>query len=208
MTDGPARQLQAFLDAELPAHRERWGRADPPSFAQRLAFQRLLARGGWAAPGWPVGHGGRGLSVRERLACDAVLAEAGAPMPLGVLGLANVGPALIEFGTARQRESLPRILDGTEIWCQGFSEPGAGSDLASLRTSARLVRDGTDEHFVVNGQKVWTSNGMEATHCMLLVRTDPGARKHLGLSMLLVPMDTPGVERRPIRMISGDQEFA
>ena len=206
MADDIARELRAFLAAELPAHRRRWGREDPPSFAQRLAFQRLLAAGGWAAPGWPVEHGGRGLGIAERLACDAVLAQADAPLPLGVLGLANVGPALIEFGTDAQRASLSRILDGTEIWCQGFSEPGAGSDLASLRTTARLTDDGRE--FVIDGQKVWTSNGMEATHCMLLARTDRTAPRHRGISVLLVPMDAEGVERRPITMISGDQEFA
>jgi alkylation response protein AidB-like acyl-CoA dehydrogenase len=205
----PAEELRAFLAAELAAFRARWGPDSGPegaatAFARRLDFQRLLARGGWAAPGWPVEHGGRGLGVADRLACDAVLAELDAPLPLGVLGLANVGPALIEFGDAHQRASLARILDGSEIWCQGFSEPGAGSDLASLRTSARLEGD----HFVINGQKVWTSNGMEATHCMLLARTDPEAPRHRGISVLLVPLDTPGIERRPITMISGDQEFA
>jgi alkylation response protein AidB-like acyl-CoA dehydrogenase len=175
-----------------------------PTFAARLAFQRLLHAGGWAAPGWPTGNGGRGLSIAEQLECDEVRAEFGAPVPAGVLGLANVGPALIEFGTPEQQRSLPRILDGTEIWCQGFSEPDAGSDLANLRTSAVDVGG----RFVVNGQKIWTSNGMEATHCMLLVRTDPTASVHRGISVLLVPLDTNGIDRRPIRMISGESEFA
>jgi alkylation response protein AidB-like acyl-CoA dehydrogenase len=174
------------------------------TFDQALDAQRYLAGVGWAAPGWPVEHGGRGLSVGDRIACDIELVAAGVPLPAGVLGLANVGPALMEFGTPEQRASLPRILDGSEIWCQGFSEPEAGSDLAGLRTRARP--DGDD--FVINGQKVWTSHGMYATHCMLLARTDADVPKHKGISVLLVPMDTPGIERRPIRMISGDSEFA
>jgi alkylation response protein AidB-like acyl-CoA dehydrogenase len=180
-----------------------------PSFEERRAAQRYLAVAGWAAPGWPVEHGGRSLGVADRIACDAELARAGFPLPAGVLGLANVGPALIEFGTPQQQESLARILNGTEIWCQGFSEPEAGSDLAGLRTRARPAGEaGFDDGFVIDGQKVWTSNGMEATHCMMLARTDPSAPRHRGISVLLVPMDTPGIDRRPIRMISGDSEFA
>src|SRR5689334_16611189 len=173
----PAEELRAVLVA-FPDELRVGGEA---SFEQMLAAQRWLAAAGWAAPGWPVEHGGRGLAVGDRIACDAEYAAAGVPIPAGILGLANVGPALMEFGTPEQQASLPRILDGTEIWCQGFG---------------------------VNGQKVWTSHGMHATHCMLLVRTDSDAPKHKGISVLLVPMDTPGIERRPIRMISGDSEFA
>jgi len=165
------------------------------TFDQALDAQRYLAGVGWAAPGWPVEHGGRGLSVGDRIACDIEFVAAGVPLPAGVLGLANVGPALMEFGTLEQRASLPRILDGSEIWCQGFSEPEAGSDLAGLRTRARP--DGDD--FVINGQKVWTSHGMYATHCMLLARTDADVPKHKGISVLLVPMDTPGLHKPRIR---------
>jgi alkylation response protein AidB-like acyl-CoA dehydrogenase len=179
-------------------------RGSEAGFEEMLAAQRWLAAVGWVAPGWPVAHGGRGLGVADRIACDAEYAAAGVPIPAGILGLANVGPALMEFGTPEQQASLPRILSGEEIWCQGFSEPGAGSDLAGLRTRAVPTADG----FLINGQKVWTSHGMHATHCMLLVRTDPEAPKHKGISVLLVAMDTPGIERRPIRMISGDSEFA
>jgi alkylation response protein AidB-like acyl-CoA dehydrogenase len=185
----------------MPAELRRGSEA---SFDEAMAAQQWLAARGWAAPGWPVEHGGRGLGVGDRIACDVEFAAAGVPVPAGVLGLANVGPALMEFGTPEQQRSLPRILDGSEIWCQGFSEPGAGSDLAGLRTRARIDGD----EFVIDGQKVWTSHGMWATHCMLLARTDPEAPKHKGISVLLVPMDTPGIERRPIRMISGDSEFA
>jgi alkylation response protein AidB-like acyl-CoA dehydrogenase len=198
----PAAELRAYLDSIVPGYRERWGR--DTSFEASLAWQKLLAAGGWAAPSWPEWAGGRALGVLDRVACDAELARVDAPMMAGVLGLQNVGPALIMFGTEEQQASLPRILTGDEIWCQGFSEPGAGSDLAGLST--RAVVDGDD--FVVNGQKVWTSQGMEGTHMMLLVRTDPDVPKHKGISVLTVRLDSPGVERRPLRQLTGESEFA
>jgi alkylation response protein AidB-like acyl-CoA dehydrogenase len=198
-----AAELRAHLDDVVPGYRAEWGTSE--SFDARLAWQRLLAAGGWAAPSWPVWAGGRDLDVVDRVACDAELARVDAPMPAGVLGLNNVGPALILFGDDAQRASLPRILTGEEIWCQGFSEPGAGSDLAGLSTRAEPLGA---EGFVVSGQKVWTSAGMRGTHIMLLVRTDPHAPKHKGISVLLVPMDAPGVERRPLRQITGESDFA
>lgn len=198
----PASELRRYLGAVLPAYRAHWGSRD--SFAAALGWQQVLNEGGWAAPSWPQWAGGRGLEVRDRVECDLELAHADAPMPAGILGLNNVGPALIHFGTEEQQRSLPRILSGEEIWCQGFSEPEAGSDLASLRTSARA--DGAD--FIVNGQKIWMSNGMEGTHCMVLVRTDTTVPKHKGISVLLIPLDTPGVERRPLRQLTGAEGFA
>jgi alkylation response protein AidB-like acyl-CoA dehydrogenase len=201
-TGAAAAELRTYLDAVVPGYRAEWGTDE--SFEAALAWQRLLADGGWAAPSWPVWAGGRGLDVVDRVQCDTELAAVDAPMPAGVLGLNNVGPALILFGDEAQRASLPRILTGEEIWCQGFSEPGAGSDLAGLSTRAVITEDG----FLVNGQKVWTSQGMQGTHVMLLVRTDPAAPKHKGISVLLVPMDAPGVERRPLRQITGESEFA
>ena len=197
-----AEELRAYLNEITPALHRAW--PDNRSFAARLAWQRALHMGGWAAPHWPVEDGGRGLGILDRLECDAELARAGAPDIAGVFGIKNVGPTISRFGTPEQRASLPRILSTEEIWCQGFSEPDAGSDLASLRTRAEPDGDG----FRINGQKVWTSDGMRATHCMLLVRTDPGARPHQGISVLLVPLDTPGIERRPLRQITGDYEFA
>lgn len=169
-----------------------------------MRFQRLLNDARLAAPEWPERFGGCGASIRERLRIDMELASVGAPLPAGVIGLANVGPALVEWGTREQQESLPRILDGSEVWCQGFSEPGAGSDLAHLRTTAKCV----GAEFVINGQKVWTSYGMESTHCMVLARTDSTAPPHRGISALLVPLESPGVTRAPITMISGDTDFA
>src|SRR5581483_8982061 len=179
-----------------------WG--SDRSFAARLDWQRRLAAVGWVAPGWPADIGGRGLGVADRVACDLLLGDRKAPTIAGILGVNNVGPTLAAWGTDEQKQSLPRILDGSEIWCQGFSEPDAGSDLASLRTTA--VRDG--DHYVVNGEKLWTSQGMEATHCQLLVRTDPQAPKHKGISALAVPLDLPGIERRPLRQLTGESECA
>ena len=121
-----------------------------------------------------------------------------------MFGVKNVGPTIAAAGTPEQKEHLPRILTADEVWCQGFSEPDAGSDLAGLRCRAVLEGD----HFVVNGSKVWTSIGMWATHCMLLVRTDPDAPAHRGISALLVPLDTPGITRRPIVQATGDSDFA
>lgn len=194
--------LAEVLDRIVPKVRAEWG--DERSLPARLAWQRALADEGWAAPGWPVEHGGQGLGVRDRVACALELARAGVPHLGGILGLNNVGPALMAFGTPEQKASLPRILSTEELWCQGFSEPDAGSDLASLRTRAVLEGD----EFVINGQKIWTSEGMDATHCLLLVRTDPSAAKHAGISALTVRMDTPGIERREIRQIDGHAGFA
>jgi alkylation response protein AidB-like acyl-CoA dehydrogenase len=133
-----------------------------------------------------------------------VLAARRAPMIAGTLGVKNVGPTIAAWGTPAQKAHLPRILDGSEVWCQGFSEPDYGSDLASLRT--RAERDGDD--FVITGEKIWTSSGLRATHCQVLVRTNPEAQKHHGISTLLVPLDRPGIERRPIRQMDGEAEFA
>ena len=201
-TSVAAAELSAFLDEALPAFEEQWG--NDRGFAARLDWQRRLNRGGWVAPSWPTEIGGRGLGVADRVACDLVLGLRKAPAIAGILGVNNVGPTLAAVGTEEQKAHLPRILAGDEIWCQGFSEPEAGSDLANLRMQA--VRDG--DHYVVNGQKVWTSQGMEATHCQLLVRTDPDAPKHKGISALVVPLDLPGIERRPLRQINGEADFA
>jgi alkylation response protein AidB-like acyl-CoA dehydrogenase len=198
----PAAELSAFLDVALPEFERQWG--DDRGFAARLDWQRRLHTAGWVAPSWPLEIGGRGLGVADRVACDLVLGVRKAPSIAGILGVNNVGPTLAAWGTEEQRSHLAPILSGDEIWCQGFSEPEAGSDLAGLRMQA--VRDG--DVFIVNGQKIWTSQGMEATHCQLLVRTDPEAPKHKGISALVIPLDLPGIERRPLRQINGEAEFA
>jgi 3-oxochol-4-en-24-oyl-CoA dehydrogenase len=195
-------QLRDYVAQVAPRVRAAWGTSR--SLAARLAWQQALNEGGWAAPGWPVQYGGRGLGPRDRVACSLQLALADVPLLGGVLGLNNVAPALMAFGTVQQQASLPKILSTEELWCQGFSEPEAGSDLASLRTQA--VPDG--DEFVVNGQKIWTSEGMQATHCLLLARTDPGAPKHQGISAFTVDMSRPGIQRREIRQIDGEAGFA
>jgi len=197
-----ADELGRYLDEVGPALRKEHGRSR--GYPARLAWQKALHAGGWAAPEWPAEHGGRGISVRDRVACSLLLGDAGVPPQAGILGLQNVAYALMTFGSEEQKASLPKILSAEEIWCQGFSEPEAGSDLASLRTKAEPVDGG----YVVNGQKIWTSEGMYATHMLLLARTDPSASKHKGISAFAIEMDTPGIERRPIKQITGESDFA
>jgi alkylation response protein AidB-like acyl-CoA dehydrogenase len=194
--------LGDFIARELPAHQSEWGTAK--TFDARVAWQRRLATERFVALSWPEDHGGRALSIADRLRCEQELALAGAPTPAGTLGLNNVGPTLIRFGTPEQQRHLPAIRDTSEIWCQGFSEPDAGSDLASLRAQAAAVDDG----FEITGRKVWTTNGLHATHCMLLARTDLNAPAHRGISAFLLPLDSDGIERRPIRQMDGEAEFA
>ncbi|GAC1516995.1 MAG: acyl-CoA dehydrogenase family protein [Acidimicrobiales bacterium] len=168
-------------------------------------WNRALADAGWAAPAWPVRHGGRDAGIDEQLAYFEEMSAARAPGPVNVIGVSNIAPAIMSYGTdAQQERFLQPMLRGDEIWSQGMSEPDAGSDLASLRTSA--VRDGDD--FVINGQKTWNSLGHLADWCQLYVRTDPDAPKHKGISCLLVDLRTPGIEVRPLRTITGDQPFA
>jgi len=168
-------------------------------------WNRTLADGGWAAPAWPKEHGGRDASVDEQLAYLEEMSRARAPGPVNVIGVSNIAPALMQFGTpGQQQRFLQPMLRGDEIWSQGMSEPDAGSDLASLRTAA--VGDGDD--FVLNGQKTWNSLGHHADWCQLYVRTDPEAKKHAGITCFLVDMRTPGIEARPITTMTGDHTFA
>ena len=169
------------------------------------AWNRTLADGGWAAPAWPVEHGGRDAGVDEQLAYLEEMSRVRAPGPVNVIGVSNIAPAIVRFGTPEQQARfLQPMLRGDEIWSQGMSEPDAGSDLASLRTAA--VEEG--EHFVINGQKTWNSLGHYADWCQLYVRTDPSAKKHAGITCFLVDMRTPGIEARPITTITGDHTFA
>ena len=173
-------------------------------FEYLRAWQRKVYDGGWAGIAWPSEYGGRGASIIEQVIFTEEMARAGAPNLPGVLGLQLVGPTTITHGTAEQKERfLRKIFSGEEIWCQGFSEPNAGSDLAALRTDARLDGD----HFIVNGQKVWTSYGWAADWCELVVRTDSEVPKHKGLTVLLVDMKSPGVDVRPLRQMTGETEF-
>jgi alkylation response protein AidB-like acyl-CoA dehydrogenase len=170
----------------------------------RRWWQRELFDGGWAGLSWPAEYGGRGASYVEQVIFNEEAASARAPEPINVIGLHMAGPTIIAWGTEEQKKRyLEPLLSGEEIWCQGFSEPGAGSDLGGLRTKA--VREG--DEYIVNGQKVWTSYGHVASFCILVTRTDPDAAKHAGLTYLLCPMDQGGVTVRPLVQITGDPEF-
>jgi alkylation response protein AidB-like acyl-CoA dehydrogenase len=171
---------------------------------ERLAWERRLGEGGWIGLGWPAGDGGRGLPWSQQVIFYEEYARAGAPGRVGHMGEQLLGPTLLMYGTPEQKARfLPGILSGTQMWCQGYSEPEAGSDLAAVRTRAEL-RDGK---WHVTGQKVWTSLAHVADWCFVLARTEPEAERHRGLSYLLVPMDQPGVEIRPIVQITGTSEF-
>ena len=174
------------------------------AYEQRRAWDRHLAAAGWTCLGWPVEHGGRGLSLDQQVIFHEEYALAAAPSRINHFGEELLGPTLIKFGTSAQcQRFLPRIKAVDELWCQGYSEPGAGSDLASVSTSA--VLDG--DEWVITGQKVWTSFAHVADWIFVLARTTPGSRRHEGLSYLLVPMNQPGVQVRPIVQLTGTAEF-
>jgi alkylation response protein AidB-like acyl-CoA dehydrogenase len=174
-------------------------------FEQRLAWNRHLAASGWTCVGWPAQYGGRGATLAQQVIFHEEYARSGAPARVGHMGEELLGPTLIAFGTPEQKDRfLPPIAAVTELWCQGYSEPGAGSDLASVSTSA--VLDGND--WIITGQKVWTSLATVADWCFLIARTEPGSRRSAGLSYLLVPMKQPGITVRPIRQLTGTSEFS
>ncbi|WP_406383105.1 acyl-CoA dehydrogenase [Streptomyces sp. NBC_01618] len=200
-------RLREWLAAVLPALPAKPGPDDwPGRRAYDTAWQRMLYDAGYAGLHWPVDAGGRGATPTQHLIFLEETEKAGAPyVGANFVGLLHAGPTIAAEGTAAQRARwLPPVLRGDEIWCQGFSEPDAGSDLASLRT--RAVRDGDD--YVVSGQKIWTSHAEVADWCELLVRTDPAALKHRGISWLAMEMDAPGVTVRPLRTLAGSTEFA
>jgi alkylation response protein AidB-like acyl-CoA dehydrogenase len=198
-------ELRAWLKANVPRDWNEW-REKPieESFPYLRAWQRKLHEGRWAAVSWPKDYGGRGATLPQQAIFWEEMARVEAPPMANALGLGLIGPTIIAHGTeAQKKRFIPKILSAEEIWCQGFSEPNAGSDLASLQTEARLDVD----HYVVNGQKVWTSYGWVGNWCELVVRTDPNAPKHKGLSVLLIDMSSPGVEVRPLRQMTGESEF-
>ena len=203
------REFRGWLAANLPPDL----RVDDPvddrvapdraTFERRCQWQKTMHKAGWIGIAWPREYGGRGASIMERVIWDEEYAASRAPVLPG-MGLNLVGPTIIHWGTDEQRHSyLPRIMNADEIWAQGFSEPGAGSDLASLRTRAEDKGD----HYLVNGQKVWTSGAQYADSIILLVRTDPNAPKHNGISCLLVDMKSPGVQVRPLVLATGHHHF-
>jgi alkylation response protein AidB-like acyl-CoA dehydrogenase len=199
-------ELSAWLKANVPSdwetHRLRDTMEDRFKFLR--AWQKRVYDAGWAGVAWPKEYGGRGAGLMEQVIFTQEMAKSGAPPLANVLGLALIGPTIIAYGTdAQKKRYLANILSGDEIWCQGFSEPNAGSDLAGLRTEARLEGG----HYIVNGQKVWNSYGWAADWCALVTRSDPGSQKHKGLSYLLVDMKSPGIEVRPLRQLTGESEF-
>jgi alkylation response protein AidB-like acyl-CoA dehydrogenase len=199
-------ELRAWLEGHVPRDWPAW-REKPMeiSFPYLRAWQRKLFEGGWAAVSWPKEYGGRDASLMQQAIFWEEMARMDAPPLPNTLGLGLIGPAIMAFGTEAQKQRfIPKILSAEEIWCQGFSEPNAGSDLASLQTEARFDGSG----YVVNGQKVWTSYGWIGDWCELVVRTDPAAPKHKGLTVLLVDMKSPGVEVRPLRQMTGESEFS
>jgi len=199
-------EIRQWLEDHLP---EGWGtpertmsKSERRDFANAWAEQ--LHEGGWICASWPAEYGGKGLSLLQQVVLHEEFARVQAPLRADFFGDTLVGPTLLQWGTEEQKkEFIPRILAGTVSWCQGFSEPDAGSDLASLSTKAELDGD----EWVINGQKVWTTQAQYADYVFLLARTNPDAPKHAGISYLLVPMDQPGIEVRPIEQVDGTAEF-
>jgi alkylation response protein AidB-like acyl-CoA dehydrogenase len=199
-------EFRAWLKTNLPEELKGGTSAeDRDDYNEYLrVWQRKLYEGGWAGISWPKEYGGRGATLMEQAIFQEELARDNAPQLIGTIGLSLVGPTIIAMGTEAQKSRyLAPILSGEEIWCQGFSEPDAGSDLASLGTKA--IRDGDD--FIVNGQKIWTSFARLADLCLLLVRTDAEVPKHKGITCLLADMHSEGVSVRPLRQMSGDSGF-
>ena len=185
---------------EIPAGGTKLPIEDPDT----LLWRDRMAEKGWTAPTWPVDLGGGGLSNEESMVLVAEMQRIGARAPLTGMGVNLIGPTLLEFGTEDQKQRhIPPIVRGEVRWCQGYSEPGSGSDLASLRTRA----EDNGDHFLVNGQKIWTSGAHFADWIFALVRTDPDVPKHVGISFVLMDMDQPGITVRPIRLISGASPF-
>jgi alkylation response protein AidB-like acyl-CoA dehydrogenase len=208
------REVRRWLKRSIPRRARKAVPAefgDPKRIAELRTWQRKLYDAGYLAMGWPKQYGGRAevdADPRETLMRQTIVAEemlkARAPSVIGAMGVQMVGPTLMQYGTeAQKRTFLPKILNAEHIWCQGYSEPGSGSDLASLKTRAELIGD----FFVVNGQKVWTSNAQFADWMFCLTRTDPSAPKHKGISYILIDMRTPGITVRPLVQMTGDKGF-
>ena len=203
------KEARAYLDdllaGEFAVIKGRGGPGDEHSFFdERLAWERRLGADGWTCVGWPAEHGGKGLPIDLQVIWYEEYARAGGPGRLGHIGEGLIGPTLIHFGSPEQQQRfLPQIRLGTELWCQGYSEPNAGSDLANIQTRADLDGD----EWVINGQKVWTSLAHWSDWCFVLARTDREAPKHKGISFLLIRMDAPGIDTVPNVQLTGTEEF-
>ncbi len=199
--------LQANLTGEFAQLKFRGGPGDEHMFQhERQQWERKLAQGGWTCVGWPKQYGGRGCSIEQQVIFFEEYARAGGPGRVGHIGEGLAGPTLIAFGTEAQKQKyLPGIVAGTDLWCQGYSEPGAGSDLANVKTRARF--DAQKNKWLLNGQKVWTSLAHEADYIFVIARTDPDSSAHKGLGFFLLKMNQPGITVRPIQQITGTSEF-
>ena len=202
-----AQWMQQHLSGDFAALRFRGGPGDE-DFAPglRKRWEQVLAQGHWVGAGWATEHGGRGLSISQQVIFFEEYARAGGPGRMGHIGEGLVGPTIAAFGSQEQQQRfLPPILAGQHFWCQGYSEPGAGSDLANIKTRASFDED--RGQWLISGQKVWTSLAHESDWCFVLARTEPGSVGHRGLSFLLVEMDQPGIRVQPIRQLTGTSEF-
>tara|TARA_R110002110_G_scaffold415765_2_gene655208 strand:- start:60800 stop:61990 length:1191 start_codon:yes stop_codon:yes gene_type:complete len=199
--------LSANLCGEFEVVRGRGGPGDEHMFVEeRKAWERRLHEGGWTCIGWPEAFGGRGASIEQQVIFNEEYARAGGPGRMGHIGETLTGPTLIAFGSDAQRERyLPGILRGEELWCQGYSEPSAGSDLANVKTKARF--DDASGQWKISGQKVWTSLAHESQYCFVIARTDPDSLGQKGLGFFLVSMNQPGIDVRPIEQLTGTSEF-
>jgi alkylation response protein AidB-like acyl-CoA dehydrogenase len=199
--------LQENLRGDFEKLKFRGGPGDEHAYPdERKVWEQKLAEGGWTCVGWPTEHGGRGCTIEQQVIFFEEYARSGAPGRMGHIGEGLAGPTIIAFGTeAQKKKYLPGIVAGTELWCQGYSEPGAGSDLANIKTKARF--DESRGKWLITGQKVWTSLAHESDYCFVIARTDPESVAHRGLGFFLVKMDQPGIEVRPIEQITGTSEF-
>lgn len=199
--------LRLNLVGEFAQLKFRGGPGDEHMFPQeRLQWEQKLAAGGWTCVGWPKEYGGRGCSIEQQVIFFEEYARAGAPGRVGHIGEGLTGPTLIAFGSDQQKKKyLPGIVNGTELWCQGYSEPGAGSDLANVKTKAHF--DESRQKWIINGQKVWTSLAHESDYIFVIARTDPASVAHKGLGFFLMKMEQPGITVRPIEQITGTSEF-
>jgi alkylation response protein AidB-like acyl-CoA dehydrogenase len=202
-------EVAAWFDQHLPPREERprsggLGEETAEEFARARAWHRKLYEGGWIGMSWPTQYGGRQATLMQQVIFQQEAARVGAHPGVNSIGIGMIGPTIMQWGSEAQKQRYLRpMLAGEEIWAQGFSEPGAGSDVASLQCSA--VRDGDD--YIINGQKVWTTGAQWAKWIELLVRTDPTKPKHEGISCLIVDMESPGITVRPLKQITGDASF-
>jgi alkylation response protein AidB-like acyl-CoA dehydrogenase len=203
------REFRKWLEANVPKHspterRPEFMLGDTSDWDFHLQWHKKMYAAGWVGISWPPEYGGRGATLEQQVVYAEELARSDAPSLVNGIGIGLVGPTLMQWGTEEQKQRyIPKILSAQEIWCQGYSEPNAGSDVASLQT--RAVEDG--DYFIVNGQKVWTSGAHRADWCILLTRTDPDAPKHKGISYLLADMHSPGITVRPLVQITGERGF-